>query len=495
MHRIDTSTKSVNKFGAGKHGFNDGNRVGSIAATQFNAAWSDSVQEELSNVIEGFGGILDPADNAQVFKTIKAAIAAGATDYIARYTTTANIALTGLGTQAGGDWPGALTAGDVLLVQHQTTGGDNGWYIANSGAWTRATFANISSEIKSGALTQVTEGATLADTVWMLTTDGAITLGTTTMAFAMASGVSKFLQKLGDIMLGALGFVAGSPIAPGLYASGDTNTGIFSPGADTLAITTGGTEVVRFDSSGNVLFGVNSGACHRFEKTGAEGTMTVESGGGLWIYVAAGSNPSSSPKILGVSNNATTGRSINTSGTINASGADYAEYEHMSITCGTVSKGQVIGFDSDGKITDKFANSFRFGVKSTAPSYVGGDVWGSPEALGMSLPEEPNKDNYVEPSEYDAAYNTYVVLQAKYDETLESARRLVDRISYTGKVPINVIGASVGDFIVPIDDGYGGISGILIKDNEITLRDYLKSVGKVNRILDDGRAEIVVKSV
>jgi hypothetical protein len=44
----------------------------------------------------------------------------------------------------------------------------------------------------------------------------------------------------------------GSAAAPSLTFSGDTNTGIYSPGADTVAIATGGTEKVRVNNSGTV---------------------------------------------------------------------------------------------------------------------------------------------------------------------------------------------------------------------------------------------------
>lgn len=44
----------------------------------------------------------------------------------------------------------------------------------------------------------------------------------------------------------------GNATAPAYSFTGDTNTGIFSPGADTIAFTEGGTEVMRINSSGNV---------------------------------------------------------------------------------------------------------------------------------------------------------------------------------------------------------------------------------------------------
>ncbi len=52
----------------------------------------------------------------------------------------------------------------------------------------------------------------------------------------------------------------GSASAPSLTFSGDTNTGIFSPAADTIAIGTGGTEAIRVDSSRNVGLGVTPSA-------------------------------------------------------------------------------------------------------------------------------------------------------------------------------------------------------------------------------------------
>ena len=47
----------------------------------------------------------------------------------------------------------------------------------------------------------------------------------------------------------------GSAAAPSLTFSGDTNTGIFSPAADTIAFSEGGVESMRIDSAGNVGIG------------------------------------------------------------------------------------------------------------------------------------------------------------------------------------------------------------------------------------------------
>jgi hypothetical protein len=57
-----------------------------------------------------------------------------------------------------------------------------------------------------------------------------------------------------------LALSAGTASAPALTTTGDTNTGIFFPAADTIAFAEGGAEVARFDSSGNLGLGVTPSA-------------------------------------------------------------------------------------------------------------------------------------------------------------------------------------------------------------------------------------------
>ena len=211
----------------------------------------------------------------------------------------------------------------------------------------------------------------------------------------------------------------------------------------------------------------------------------------------------------------TNSRSINAAGTINASGADYAEYERNNGL--TISKGSIVGFKADGTLTLTFAEAVRFGIKSTNPSYVGGDTWGSEDTVGKR-PEQPvrkldkTEQRLVSEATEDAeaVYETIVIeagdtdeewaaIQTTYESeklafetALEEARQTVDRVAYSGKVPVNVLGATSGDYILAAPTLEGGIHGLIVSKADMTFSQYQDAVGRVNRILEDGRAEVAV---
>lgn len=71
MDRISTATKAVDLFGAGKHGFKNGNLALAIAPTDLNAEWCNVVQEELVRIAEAAGVALNAGVYTQVLQAIR----------------------------------------------------------------------------------------------------------------------------------------------------------------------------------------------------------------------------------------------------------------------------------------------------------------------------------------------------------------------------------------------------------------------------------------
>lgn len=129
-----------------------------------------------------------------------------------RVATTANLSATASGTGAGKTLTNSgsqsaitidsivLSSGDRVLVKDQTTGANNGIYTVTTVGtasinWvlTRATDADNSptGEVTAGMFTFVEEGTTNADSGWVMTTNDAITLDTTALAFVQFSGAGQ----------------------------------------------------------------------------------------------------------------------------------------------------------------------------------------------------------------------------------------------------------------------------------------------------------------
>lgn len=115
-----------------------------------------------------------------------------------RAISTSNITLSGAQTIDGV----SVVAGNRVLVAGQTTGANNGIYVAASGAWTRSTDADVSAEVTAGMFTFVEEGTLYQDTGWVLVTNDAITLGTTELVFTQFSAAATpatTLDSLSDV--------------------------------------------------------------------------------------------------------------------------------------------------------------------------------------------------------------------------------------------------------------------------------------------------------
>lgn len=71
-------------------------------------------------------------------------------------------------------------------------------------------------------------------------------------------GTGDLMANGSVLMTGSLKLPSGPATTPGLTFAGDTNTGFFSPGADTLGIGTNGVERLRIESNGNVGIGMSA---------------------------------------------------------------------------------------------------------------------------------------------------------------------------------------------------------------------------------------------
>ena len=321
---------------------------------------------------------------------------------------------------------------------------------------TDGTNVSLASETATGYMRFLTNSAERMQ----ITSAGLVGIGctpTNTLDVSRATVGTYFTGNGGDNSARALAFTSSTTTN-----SGDTHTINAQSGTGILAFAIASTEAARITTSGYFCVGQTTsgtGVGHVLYVSGAAGTQQCQIGDGstALFYTANSPGYSGSGSVMKVGYNSTTSRSINAGGSINASGADYAEYMTKADTCGTVSKGEIVGVNIDGKLTDKFSNSHSFVIKSTDPSYVGGDTWG-------------------------------VALDGS---ELEAARQKVDRIAFSGQVPVNVTGAAVGDYIVPVAGPDGGITGEAVTDP--TFDQYRAAVGRVWKILEDGRAFVSVK--
>ena len=248
-----------------------------------------------------------------------------------------------------------------------------------------------------------------------------------------------------------------------------------------------------------------------FSATNHRINRAVTQGNTILVVSAYSSSSADSALFYGVSNggsntnaaairtgrNTSTSRSINSAGTINASGTDYAEYMKKKSTAFDIAAGDICGVNENGELTNKFTEAHSFVVKSTDPSYVGGDSWGSEDVIGpkplLTKQNFADRNNEVPETdeEYTARKEKYESDLAAYEAKLNAERIKYDRIAFSGQVPVNITGAKVGDYIIPKEKTGDLITAEAI--TEPTFVQYQMAVGKVWKILEDGRAFISVK--
>jgi hypothetical protein len=242
---------------------------------------------------------------------------------------------------------------------------------------------------------------------------------------------------------------------------------------------TSNSEVLRLSSSGALIVKSNDGSETMSVYTNISSTNFAFSIGGSGSINGIATGASSAATIMRMNKDSGSGRSLNAAGSLNASGADYAEYILKAVN-DIIYKGDICGINANGQLTNIYSDSVSFVVKSTNPSYVGNDIWGNEDIVGKMPMEEDYEDK-----------EQYVLDLTKFKAKVEVERTKVDRVAFSGQVPCNILNTNVGDYIIPIKQSNGKIAGKAVQNP--TLEEYQISVGKVWKIMEDGRAWIAVK--
>lgn len=174
------------------------------------------------------------------------------------YSTTNNVTLSGLSTQAGGDWPSSLTAGDRILVKNQSAPAENGIWVADAAAWTRASDMNNWSEVPH-AFTFIQDGSTLADTGWVCTAASTGTIGVTAMPWTQFSGAGTYLAGTGLSLVGNTFSITNTTVVAAAYGAADkTLTATVNAQGQLTALADTPIAITNSQVSGSAASGANS---------------------------------------------------------------------------------------------------------------------------------------------------------------------------------------------------------------------------------------------
>lgn len=157
------------------------------------------------------------------------------------------------------------TVGDRVLVKNEATPANNGIYtvttvgaIATLYVLTRATDYNQAAEVSAGTATFVTEGTANADTAWVQTTTGTITMGSTSLVFVQfgsgGGGVTSINKTGSTALTGAVTLTGGTNVA--LTQSGQDISIAASPGSPGAG---GSSLVYRYTVTGSDKASIDTG--------------------------------------------------------------------------------------------------------------------------------------------------------------------------------------------------------------------------------------------
>lgn len=273
--------------------------MGSIGTASEPAGGGGGGSGIVESIVEGKGIVVDASDPANPI------VGQASANYRlnVRLIATSNHALTGLAAIDSV----VPVAGDRICLNGQTAPAENGIWVAAAGAWSRATDFDAAADMVAGLLVSVSEGTVYADSLWMFATTGAITVGTTALAFASvgpsfgadtrinlpnsAAALVEALQVLTTLPVNTAGaetseldfylrlagvktlaiqlFASLMRIPDSLFFKDDTDTGLSRAGTDNFGVYCGNQNVLAFTTAGitlnaaiaaNLLWGAGAGS-------------------------------------------------------------------------------------------------------------------------------------------------------------------------------------------------------------------------------------------
>ena len=156
---------------------------------------------------------------------------------------------------------------------------------ASSGVSTFANLVATGNVSIAGTLTY--EDVTNVDSIGIVTARTGIQVlagGINAVGVVTATSFSGDVSTNAIVNSGITTVSAGTAAAPSISPTGDSNTGVFFPSADTIAFAEGGTEAARFDSSGRFGVGTTSPASESTGSTIGILDISASSGGNLVLH-------------------------------------------------------------------------------------------------------------------------------------------------------------------------------------------------------------------
>jgi hypothetical protein len=334
------------------------------------------------------------------------------------YSTTANITLSGLAVQAGGDWTSTLTAGDRILVKNQASSQFNGIYVASATAWARSADMNTWAEVPS-AFTFIESGTTLADTGWVSTANQGGTINVTPMPWSQFSGAGSYLAGTGLTLTGNTFSITNTAVTAAAYGS-SSQVATFTVNAQgqlTLAsnasisiagsqVTSGTIDSARLSGNYSGITGLgtlgdltvtntitgsisgNAATATTATKStnlagGAAGSVPYQSAADTTAFLAAGSNGQVLTLVSGIPawTSAATGTVSSVSGTGTVSGISLSG---TVTTTGNLTLGGTLDLSSPPAIGGTTANTVR-GTTITATTKFVGPYFDAANSAGGAL--------------------------------------------------------------------------------------------------------------